>query len=52
VLVLGAENARDTEEIDVETERGEEVAGVVGEASGSGEGGCLGGRGRRGWGKR
>ena len=39
VLVLRAQNAGDVEEIAVETERGEEVSGVVGEAGGFGEGG-------------
>ena len=45
VLVLGAEDAGDIEEIAVEAECGEEIAGVVGEAGGVSEGG---GRVRRG----
>ena len=39
VAVLGAENAGDVEEVAVETEGGEEIAGVVGEAGGFGDGG-------------
>jgi hypothetical protein len=39
VLVFGAQNARDFEEIAVETEGSEEVSGIVGEAGGFGEGG-------------
>jgi hypothetical protein len=39
VLVLGAQHARDFEEVAVEAEGGEEVAGVVGEAGGFGDGG-------------
>jgi hypothetical protein len=38
VTVLGTEDAGDAEEIAVEAERGEEIAGVVGEAGGAGEG--------------
>jgi len=45
VLVFGTQDAGDMEEIAVEAEGGEEVSGVVGEATGFGEGGC----GRGGW---
>ena len=44
--MLGAEDAGDFEEVAVEAEGGEEVAGVVGEAAGFGEGGS-GERGRQ-----
>jgi hypothetical protein len=37
--MLWTQNARDLEEIAVETERGEQVSCVVGEAGGFGEGG-------------
>ncbi len=39
MLVLGTKDAGDAEEVAVEAEGGEEVAGVVGEAGGFGEGG-------------
>jgi hypothetical protein len=58
MLVLGPKDAGDVEEIAVETEGGEEVAGVVSQTGGFGKGGRPDGRGRlrrrakRGWGKR
>ena len=42
--MFGAQNARDFEEIAVETEGSEEVSGIVGEAGGFGEGGRRTGR--------
>jgi hypothetical protein len=47
VLMLGTKDAGNVEEIAVETEGGEEVAGVVSQTGGFGERGRAGGRGWR-----